>query len=242
MTVPVTGAPSPQVLDPAGGRSAEAVRRGRPGRDQDELLRSVAEVVAERGVEGTRFADVARRSGASISTLQYLFGTRERMVVAALRHATAGLIAGMDEVPGDDPVEALRWTVCEMLGAHHDDVLRADADAREAWLVWLEYTRAGARDDGLRAESIATFEAWRSLLRDAVLRCVEAGAVAPPRDLELVVRGVGAMIDGFGVQTVLSHPSASRDAARSTVLGSLAVALGAPDLFTAPHVTSTLRP
>jgi AcrR family transcriptional regulator len=220
----------------------DAVRRRRPGRDHDQLLRAAAEVVAERGFEGTRFADVAARSGASISTLQYLFGTREQLVVAALRQATATLLAGMDDVPDSpDPVESLRRTVCDMLGAHDDDVGRADAGARDAWLVWLEYTRAGARDDELRTESIATFEAWRSLLREAVLRCVDAGVVPPPPDLELVVRGIGAMIDGFGVQTVLRHPSASRDAARATVLGSLEVALGAPGLFGAPSAASTLR-
>jgi AcrR family transcriptional regulator len=213
-------------------RATKPQRPRRAARGHEDILRAAAEVVAVRGLEGTRFSDVAERSATSISTLQYLFGSREDLVVAALRQASADLLAAMSGGPSidGDPVGHLRWVVGQMLGSDADELETANALARADWLLWLEYTRAGARDPQLREESVATFAAWRSLLRDGIQACIDAGAIAPPDDLELVVRATGSMIDGIGVAIVLGHPDASLDVARHTVLTSLGVAIGLPDL------------
>jgi len=50
-------------------------------------------VIASRGAEATRFADVAAESGVPVSTLQYYFGSREDLLVAAFRHASGTEIA-----------------------------------------------------------------------------------------------------------------------------------------------------
>ena len=65
-------------------------RRGvrRAGRNRPDILRSAGQVIADRGYEETRFADVAERAGASVSTLQYLFGSREDLLIATLRLRT----------------------------------------------------------------------------------------------------------------------------------------------------------
>ena len=60
----------------------------RAGRRKIAVLEAACRVIAERGADATRFADVAAESGVPVSTLQYYFGSREDLLVAAFRHAS----------------------------------------------------------------------------------------------------------------------------------------------------------
>src|SRR5262245_9951776 len=52
------------------------------------VLASAADGLAERGYANTRLADVSAASGVGISTLQNYFGSREDMLIEAMRQAT----------------------------------------------------------------------------------------------------------------------------------------------------------
>src|SRR5262245_65396939 len=52
-----------------------------------EMLGAAAELICERGFGDTRIADVARRAGVSSALVIYYFGTRDRLLVDALRYS-----------------------------------------------------------------------------------------------------------------------------------------------------------
>lgn len=52
-----------------------------------QMLRTAAELICERGFSDTRIADVAKRAGVSSALVIYYFGTRDRLLVDALRHS-----------------------------------------------------------------------------------------------------------------------------------------------------------
>src|SRR6476619_511143 len=52
-----------------------------------QMLRAAAELICERGFGETRIADVAKRAEASSALVSYYFGTRERLLVDALRYS-----------------------------------------------------------------------------------------------------------------------------------------------------------
>ena len=52
-----------------------------------EMLRAAAELICERGFGDTRIADVAKRAGVSSALDIYYFGTRDRLLVDALRYS-----------------------------------------------------------------------------------------------------------------------------------------------------------
>src|SRR2546428_13532303 len=86
--------------EPAGG-SAHGPDRGRgpgrrAGRRKTAVLEAACRVIADRGADATRFADVAAESGVPVSTLQYYFGSREDLLVAAFRHASGAEIAALE--------------------------------------------------------------------------------------------------------------------------------------------------
>jgi AcrR family transcriptional regulator len=194
----------------------------RAGRNRPDILRSAGRVIAERGVEETRFADVAERSGASISTLQYLFGSREDLLIATLRQRADDFLASTHELASaiDDPVGRLRATVQDMLS-----VESSDKQAFVDWAVWIEYWRAASRDNELASEAQQAYAAWNGLL---------AGAVAPltrvQTDVGSLAVAATALIDGFGIQIVLTRGVFDRTEAAATVLGWIGDALGRDDL------------
>ena len=194
----------------------------RAGRSRPDILRSAGVVIASRGYEETRFADVAKQSGASVSTLQYLFGSREDLLIATLRQTADEFLASTRELAGaiDDPLERLRAVVRDMLSVDSDD-----AQARIDWAVWIEYWRAATRDDELATEAEQTYSAWHGLLSDVIAPLAEESLDAH----QLAIAAI-AMIDGFGIQIVLGRPTPDRADAADTVLQWLAASMGRDDL------------
>jgi AcrR family transcriptional regulator len=87
------------------------------------VLEAACRVIADRGADATRFADVAAESGVPVSTLQYYFGSREDLLVAAFRHASSAEIAALEaEVAGlDDPWDQLEKILTTSLTGYAPD-------------------------------------------------------------------------------------------------------------------------
>ena len=69
-------------LRPAAGESARALSSEKAARIVDAMRRSVA----RRGNEGSTFDHVSREAGVSRGLLHYYFGTKEQLLVEAVRH------------------------------------------------------------------------------------------------------------------------------------------------------------
>ncbi len=175
----------------------------RAARGREEVLLGAGRVIARRGADATRFADVAAETGSAISTLQYSFGNREDMILAALHHTNAedlrrveNAIAGIE-----DPIERLLRFV--------ETTLRSDADtaeARESWLTWVEYWRAAARDEDVARQWHTVYEEWKQLLRPILTDGIEAGAFQIA-DVDAAAAQVLALFDGLSVPMVLGNPA-----------------------------------
>lgn len=198
-------------------------RRGRrSGRAKSDILEAASLVVAERGADATRFADVSRATGVPVSTLQYYFGNREDLLLAIFRHVCEREAAAMIEAvrSSDDPwrqlVELVRVGV-------------ADGErTTETWRSWVELWRAGLRDDEVREEVHAIYRAWRELIHDVVVTGVAGGRFAGATDARAVSFQLLALIDGIGVPAALADPGLALDAVASVdlVVDALARLLG----------------
>jgi AcrR family transcriptional regulator len=71
----------------------EPRRRGRPGYDLPALLAAAVEVFNERGYDGTRVDDLARRLGLSKSAIYHHVRGKEELLQMALDRALDGLFA-----------------------------------------------------------------------------------------------------------------------------------------------------
>jgi AcrR family transcriptional regulator len=202
-------------------------RRGgarRAGRRKIKVLEAAGRVIAERGADATRFADVAAESEVPVSTLQYYFGSREDLLVAAFRHASATEIAALEaELDAlDDPWDQLTRIVTRALDGY------GPASA-EAGRLWIESWHFGIRDAEMRADTLRDYAAWRRLVASAVRRGISSGRFTAQQAPERIAVLALALVDGVGIPLALGDPEVTPDTATAGVLTTLAALLGRDD-------------
>ena len=163
-----------------------------------EMLRAAAELICERGFGDTRIADVAKRAGVSSALVIYYFGTRDRLLVDALRYseessyeATKKLLA---EIPSVHERLSLliKWTC----------VREADDEIPGAWGLWFDLWAQAFRHDEVKAGRAELDARWRSMIIDAV-KSDEVGSDVDARTFALEF---SALLDGLSIQVALEDP------------------------------------
>jgi AcrR family transcriptional regulator len=86
-------------------------RRGRPGYDQQTVLRRAVEVFNRQGYDGTSMGDLARELGVGKSALYHHVPGKEALLSQALDEALDGLAAVLDRPAGATAYERLRAAV-----------------------------------------------------------------------------------------------------------------------------------
>ena len=224
----------------------------RAGRRKVAVLEAAGRVIAERGADATRFADVAAESGVPVSTLQYYFGSREDLLVAAFRHASGTEIAALEaDLAGlSDPWQQLVRVVTSALRGYQPGAGEGGpAGAAEAGgtaepggtaeaggpggapgsgRLWIESWHFGIRDAEMRADALRDYGAWRGLVADVVRRGTEAGTFAPRLSPERVAVLAIALVDGVGIPLALDDPAITPDGALADVLAALTGLLHPP--------------
>ena len=91
-----------------------ATRRGRPGHDQQTVLRVAIELFNRQGYDATSMGDLARELGLTKSAIYHHVPSKEHLLESAIDEALDALTASLDEVaatPGLDAGERLRAAV-----------------------------------------------------------------------------------------------------------------------------------
>jgi AcrR family transcriptional regulator len=200
----------------------------RAGRRKVQVLEAAGRVIAERGADATRFADVAAESGVPVSTLQYYFGSREDLLVAAFRHASSAEIASLEaELSAvSDPWECVRRIVLRAIAGYA-------ADGAEPGRLWIESWHFGIRDPEMRADTLRDYAAWRRLVADAVRTGLRDGQFTTTRDPDRIALLAIALVDGVGIPLALGDPQVTPAQASQDVLSVLAELLSGRDRATA---------
>ncbi|GAB3448745.1 TetR/AcrR family transcriptional regulator [Streptomonospora sediminis] len=82
--------------------TSEAPRRGRPGYDQETVLRCAIDLFNRRGYDGTSVGDLARELGLTKSAIYHHFPSKSCLLQAALNEALDGLTEVIDTARSAD--------------------------------------------------------------------------------------------------------------------------------------------
>ncbi|GII27832.1 TetR/AcrR family transcriptional regulator [Planotetraspora mira] len=195
-----------------------ANRKRRAGGEKRTLaLDAVTDVLAERGYENTRFADVSAASGVAISTLQNYFGSREDMVIEAMGLSVDREVAALEAVAAAerDPWERLVAMIDRSLD--HSDRTRR---------MLVEFWRSAMRDDELHAYSTTVQQRYRAPFLAAVREGGEQGEFTLTHEPDDVTDFLLSALTGAVVSRVLHHPTPAPADYRGVLLAQLRVMLG----------------
>ena len=170
-----------------------------------EMLRAAAELICERGFGDTRIADVAKRAGVSSALVIYYFGTRDRLLVDALRHSEDSFYQAAEEMLArvtsvrERLSMLIKWTC----------VPQADGELPGAWGLWLDLWAQAFRHSEVKAGRIELDARWRDMIVDAV----QSPGLNPAVDVRMFALEFAALLDGLSIQVALEDPEVDADVA-----------------------------
>lgn len=187
------------------------------GARRAEVTTAAAAVLAERGYESTRFADVAAASGTAISTLQNYFGSREDMLIEAIRQATETEVLALQAVA---EAEKDPWNrLVAMIDRNLNTPLRNHQLLIEVW-------RSSMRDAELRDYSEEGWARYRTPFVQAVIDGRDAGVFTPIASADEIVDMLLVWLAGAMVPRTLHLPSPTADGFRTALLRQVTLMLG----------------
>jgi AcrR family transcriptional regulator len=187
---------------------------------RDRILTAAVRQIAAEGIDGVRIARIAMDAGVSTSLIHYHFATREDLLAEALEYSYTR--AGDVRMADDEPAGA---THAERLQSMIDQCLPTSPSLHEDWVLWVELWLRAVRHPELRPvaeELYARMHAWfADEIADGV-RDQEFGRCDPQEVADRVL----ALIDGYGVRTLIGDSTIPLERARRSVASVLARDLG----------------
>jgi AcrR family transcriptional regulator len=165
-------------------------RTGRGRASRERIVERAAELVAERGVEGTSLDEVLAAAGASKSQLYHYFAGRDGLVVAAVARRCAQVLGELTQALGS--VSTLAQLEAMLAGF----VAGFEQQGLPGCPIGSLASEVAERNEGARLEAAAAFDAWEGLFADALERMRERGELRADASPGTLATALLASIEG----------------------------------------------
>jgi len=182
---------------------------------RQQILEAAVEVIAERGVCGTRIADVAERGGTSAPLVLYYFESKDKLLTDALAFAEDRFyLAVFAELTDLETASERLVRLIELTSGHESvaEILREDV------ALWIELWSRAIRDEAAGRKRAALDRRWRRTIADIVREGQEAGEFVEI-DPERFSMLLASLLDGLVLQHMLEDPEASYEQTREICVG-----------------------
>jgi AcrR family transcriptional regulator len=175
-----------------------------------EIVRVAYQLIAERGLEGLRFADVARGAGINNGTLLYYFASKDALVQAVGAYLVELFSQTGSQTANQQPLDALAELRHEFLDARQQ--LHS-----QVGVVYTELLARAHRDPAVAALLRDMDAAWRGWLVGILERGLTQKVFRADLDLDLVATTIMASIRGVGMKALVERDPAAVGPAMDTV-------------------------
>jgi AcrR family transcriptional regulator len=169
-----------------------------------ERIKAVAkDLLTRNGYRGTSFADIAKPLGITNANIHYHFGTKQRLVEAAVKDYVAGSLAGHQRI-WLDPTTSLRGKLQGVVAFNRERYRRFNRgkDSGRPWSLIarlrLEGDVLGAR---VRAELSRFTEVLHRDVRQAVQTAYDRGELKRDAPLDDIAFLIANIVNASGVFT-----------------------------------------
>ncbi len=166
-----------------------------------QILTAAAELIVENGISEARIADVAKRAEVSSALVIYYFGTRDRLLVDALRFSEQNFYDAAEKMLAT--VRPIRERLSLLVRA--TCVPQADGEIPGAWGLWFDLWAQAFRHPEVAQDRIDLDNRWRSMITGVVEAGIRDGeaSCADPHRFALTF---ACLLDGLSIQVALEDP------------------------------------
>jgi AcrR family transcriptional regulator len=165
-------------------------RTGRGRASRERIVDHAAELVAERGVEGTSLDEVLAAAGASKSQLYHYFASRDELVEAAVARRCSQVLGELTQALRDVA------TLAELEAMLAGFVAGFEQQGLPGCPIGSLASEVAERNDGARQQAAAAFDAWESLFAGALERMRERGELRADASPGALATALLASIEG----------------------------------------------
>jgi AcrR family transcriptional regulator len=180
---------------------------------RERILAAAVRRIASDGIDAMRIARIAMDAGVSTALVHYHFATREALLAEALEYSFAQA-GDLRTMRGDG-----------LLRAMIEECLPLPGEQETEWVLWVELWLRAVRHPELRPFAAEQYERMRVWLAEAIEEGIARGEFLPV-DAGAVADRVLALIDGFGIRSLLGDPAMPVERVREEVWAVLARDLG----------------
>jgi AcrR family transcriptional regulator len=187
---------------------------------RERILAAAVEQIAREGIDGVRIARIAVEAGVSPALVHYHFATRDALLAEALdysyAHAGDARISS-GELPADSHAARLQSMI--------DQCLPVTPSLQRDWVLWVELWLRAVRSPELRPVAEELYGRLHAWFAREIAAGVADGEFARCDPDEVADRTL-ALIDGYGVRTLIGDPAIPLERAQRSVSAALARELG----------------
>ena len=195
---------------------------------RERILAAAVGQIAREGIDGVRIARIAMEARVSTALVHYHFETRDALLAEALEYsyqrAGEARIAGDEELPAASHAQRLQSMI--------DGCLPTTPALTEDWVLWVELWLRAARHPDLRPVAEELYARMHAWFRDEIAAGVREGEFGRCDPAEVADRTM-ALIDGYGIRTLIGDGAVPLERARKAVSIALARELGLGEMLTA---------
>ena len=144
------------------GKSSKPLKRSQSPKSAErrsEIVQAAYRTLAEKGFEGLRMRDIAKRAGIDHSTLHYYFAGKEALIDAIVDYIVLDLAVGRSPVAESEEVSPRL-----PLSAHFDELIKQLQETPEMFVVLAELNTRAMREPSLRAIFNKNDRKWKGFL------------------------------------------------------------------------------
>jgi AcrR family transcriptional regulator len=186
---------------------------------RERVLRAALEVIAARGFNASRLADVAEQAGVSPALVVYYFKTKDTVLTEAIRLGERSWYEAVDRRLQDRERAVDRLEEVVAMTCFAEDGLG------EPWSLWLDLWAQSVHHRDVGAVRHEFDAQWRQTIRDLVADGQRRGEFrkADPDDFAVAL---SALLDGFAIQIALEDSEVGAERAFGLTMAFAAEHLG----------------
>ena len=170
---------------------------------RQDFIDAAYETILERGLERTTVRAVANKAGYTTGALVHYFGGKDELIQQALSQfgseIRTRMLTAQNTSRGRDALRQL------MLAA-----LPTNKESADRWRVWLAMWYQSETSSEMRAEQRSRYSEWLGRIEMVLQQSVEDGELPASVSTTDEARALVALIDGTGVQYLMSGARGSK--------------------------------
>jgi len=165
-----------------------------------QILDAATAVIARRGVDSARLADIAEEAGVSLGLVQHYFRKRDRLLADVFRSESMRIAESWRVAV--DPESPPLVRLVGYLRLCSPGAPSAARSFGPGWAFWLQMWSKANRDPDLQPHVKAVYETFAEPFVDAIEAGVEKGIFRPRSDVADVVDRLISLIDGLAIRSI----------------------------------------